>query len=175
MDWITYILGTIYSSFSPATNLAAATCFFNDRVVPCERFFSGNGSSAVLPPEFFAILGLLWIFFLILGFAVLILVIASMWKIYEKAGQPGWASLIPIYNIVVLLHIVKRPTWWVILYFIPIVNIVINLIVIYELAKAFGKDIGFTFGLIFLSFIFYPILAFGNSSYQGEKPPAMSL
>ena len=90
-----------------------------------------------------------------------------MWKIFSKAGQPGWAAIIPVYNMVVLLQIVKKPIWWILLLIIPFVNIIIGLIVLYRLARVFGKGIGFTLGLIFLSIIFYPILAFGKSTYMG--------
>lgn len=100
-----------------------------------------------------------------LAFAVLM--IASMWKIFTKAGKPGWAAIVPIYNIVVLLEIVGKPVWWIILFLIPIVSLVIAIIVALELAKCFGKGAGFGIGLVFLGFIFMPILAFGDARYQG--------
>src|ERR1700690_3460462 len=85
-------------------------------------------------------------------FAVIfILIIASMWKVYTKAGQPGWAAIVPIYNIVVLLQIVRKPLWWIVMFFIPIVNLIFVILVYVELAKAFGKVGGFAAGLIFLS------------------------
>lgn len=99
--------------------------------------------------------------------AVLVLMIAAQWVIFAKAGKPGWAAIIPIYSTIVLLQVVGRPVWWFILYFIPFVNIVIGLIVINDLSKSFGHKIGFTLGLIFLSIIFFPILAFGGSQYVG--------
>ncbi len=99
--------------------------------------------------------------------AIFILMIVSYWKIYEKAGQPGWASIIPIYNIYILLKIVGKPGWWILLMFIPVVNIVIGIWVTNLLSKSFGKDVGFTLGLIFLGIIFYPILAFGDAKYVG--------
>lgn len=82
------------------------------------------------------------------------------------AGQPGWSSIIPIYNLIVWLRIVGRPLWWIILFFVPFVNIVISIIITYQLAKVFGKGVGFTIGLILLPFIFYPILAFGQATYS---------
>lgn len=94
-----------------------------------------------------------------------IFLIVSLWKIFTKAGKPGWACLIPIYNLVVLLEIVKKPVWWVILLLIPIVNFVILIILYIELAKAFGQGTGFGLGIIFLSIIFIPLLAFGKK-YQ---------
>ena len=96
---------------------------------------------------------------------VIVLVIVSIWKIFEKAGKPGWAAIIPIYNMIVLLEIVKKPIWWIVLMLIPLVNIVVAIIVYVELAKAFGKSAGFGIGMIFLSFIFLPLLAFGDDQY----------
>lgn len=99
--------------------------------------------------------------------ALIVFIIAAEWKVYEKAGQPGWAVLIPFYNFYVLLKIVGKPGWWLLLLFVPIVNIVIGIYVVHLLSKSFGHDLGFTLGLIFLSIIFYPILGFGDSEYLG--------
>ena len=104
---------------------------------------------------------------MIIYFAVIILLIASLWKVFSKAGKPGWAAIIPIYNIIVLLEIVGKPIWWIILFFIPLVNIVVGIIVVHQLSLSFGQGVGFTIGLILLGFIFYPILGFGDSEYQG--------
>lgn len=93
------------------------------------------------------------------------LMIASMWKVYTKAGQPGWAAIVPIYNIIVLLKIVGKPWWWIIGFMIPFVNFIVAIIVCVQLAKVFGKGIGFAIGLLLLGFIFYPILAFGDATY----------
>ena len=100
-------------------------------------------------------------------FAFLVLLVVGMWKLYEKAGKPGWASIIPIYNIWVLLEIVGRPVWWILLLFIPLVNVVIWIIVALDLAKSFGKDILWGIGLILFPEIFYLILGFGSAQYQG--------
>jgi hypothetical protein len=96
---------------------------------------------------------------------VTILMIAAMWKIFSKAGQPGWASLIPIYNYIVWCKIVGRPLWWVLLLFVcfPIAYIVLSI----DLAKSFGKGAGFGVGIILLPFIFMPMLGFGSATYQG--------
>ncbi len=96
-----------------------------------------------------------------------LLIIVSQWRIYEKAGQPGWAVLIPFYNFYVLLKIVGKPGWWLIWMFVPLANIVIGIWVINLLSISFGKGVGFTLGLIFLPIIFYPILGFGNVEYKG--------
>jgi hypothetical protein len=99
--------------------------------------------------------------------AILVLMIASGWKIYVKAGQPGWAALVPIYNLIVLCKIIGKPTWWVVLCFIPIVNYVVLIMMIHGLSKSFGKGAGYTVGLVFLGVIFYPMLAFGDAQYIG--------
>ncbi len=93
--------------------------------------------------------------------------IVAFWRIFTKAGEPGWASLIPIYNGYVLLRIAGRPGWWLLLYLIPFVNFVMAIIVVHELSKSFGHGGGFTFGLLFLPVIFYPMLAFGSDRYLG--------
>lgn len=104
-------------------------------------------------------------FGVIIYLAIVVFVIAAYWKVYEKAGQPGWACIIPIYNIIVLLDIVKKPWWWLLLMLIPFVNIVIAIMVMHRLSRSFGHDAGFTIGLILLSFVFIPILGFGKSEY----------
>ena len=104
---------------------------------------------------------------MILQLAIGILMIVSLWKIFSKADKPGWACIIPIYNLIVMLEIAGRPVWWFLLMFIPIVNIVIGIIVLIDLAKAFGKGGGYVAGLILLPFIFYPMLAFGDAQYVG--------
>jgi len=106
---------------------------------------------------------LFWIFWL----AFTILMIAACWKIFTKAGQPGWAAIIPIYNWYILCKIVGRPGWWVILLLIPFVNFIIGIILCIDLAKSFGKGVGFGIGLILLGVIFFPILGFGSAQYQG--------
>lgn len=107
----------------------------------------------------------------VLGFiiwlALVIAVIAGLWKVFEKAGKPGWAAIVPIYNAIVMLEIVGRPIWWIVLFLIPIVNIVVAILVCIELAAKFGKSAVFGIGLAFLGFIFIPILGFGDARYQG--------
>jgi Family of unknown function (DUF5684) len=103
----------------------------------------------------------------VLGLAVVIVVIAGLWKTFEKAGKPGWGAIIPIYNIILLLEIAGRPLWWFFLMLIPFVNVVVAIIVAIDVARNFGKGAGFGLGLALLSFIFYPILGFGDAQYQG--------
>lgn len=98
------------------------------------------------------------------------LLLAANWKLYEKAKKPGWAVLIPIYNIIILLQIVKKPGWWVIWYFIPIASIIVSFIVSVRLAKAFGKSETFGILLLFLfPFVGYPILGFGKDEYKESE------
>lgn len=103
----------------------------------------------------------------------ILLTIVTTWQIFTKAKRPGWASFIPIYNTYTLVKIAKRPGWWTILYFVPLINIVMRCIVSVDLAKAFNKRASFGFWLIWLfPFIGYPILAFGQATYTtGKKPP----
>ena len=89
------------------------------------------------------------------------------WVIFTKAGQPGWPALIPIYSTYILLKVIGRPGWWLLLFLVPLLNIVIAIIVLNDLSKSFGHGVGFTLGLLFLSLIFLYILAFGSSTYRG--------
>ena len=101
--------------------------------------------------------------------ALVVLTIVSAWKVFVKAGQPGWGCLIPIYNAYLMLKIAGKPGWWLILFFIPVVSLVIYIIAVVAFAASFGKGVGFALGLIFLGFIFLPILAFGDAQYVGAS------
>lgn len=109
--------------------------------------------------------------FMLVWLAIFVLMLVSVWKVFTKAGQPGWASLIPIYNAYIFLKIAGKPGWWLILLLIPVVNLVIMILALAALSSAFGKGGGFTVGLLFLPIVFYPILAFGNAQYT-PPPPA---
>lgn len=89
--------------------------------------------------------------------------IASLWRVFEKAGEPGWAAIVPIYNLFVMLRIAGKPGWWILLMFIPVVSIVVGFLVLMGLAQRFGKGAGYAAGLMFLPFIFYPMLAFSDA------------
>ena len=106
---------------------------------------------------------------LIIWIAIIILMIASMWVIYSKAGKPGWAVLIPVYNIIVFIEIIKKPWWWIFLWIIPYANIIYIIWSWNLLVKKFGKNEGFTIGVIFLPVIFIPILAFGGAKYGATR------
>ena len=98
--------------------------------------------------------------------AIVIVVVAGFWKVFAKAGQPGWACLVPFYNVYVMLQIANKPTWWMILFFIPIANLIVAILVNIAIAEKFGKSSGFGIGMAFLSFIFVPILGFGDAQYN---------
>jgi hypothetical protein len=114
-----------------------------------------------------ALLGASLVFFLVM-MVVAVVFIIGMWKVYTKAGQPGWAILIPIYNIYILLKIAGRPGWWVILCCIPLVNVVVGILVAIDVAKSFGQSAAFGVILLFLlGGIGYLMLGFGNYTYVG--------
>lgn len=112
--------------------------------------------------------GLIILFYLVFMLILLAVIIISNWKIYEKAGKPGWASIVPVYNHMVLAEIGGKKDVWGLLPLIPYIGIIWSIWLINRMAKSFGKDVGFTLGLIFLPLIFYPILAFGDSEYVGH-------
>ena len=107
----------------------------------------------------------LGIVFGIFYFALIIFMVVVQWKIYVKAGKPGWGCIVPIYNIILKLQIACRPIWWIFLMFIPLVNIFFAAVILLDIAKAFGKESIFEAGILFLPFIFFPILAFDSSEY----------
>jgi hypothetical protein len=126
-----------------------------------------------LSPEQNAAAGAIGGVAIVVWLAFVILIVAAMWKIFVKAGEPGWAAIVPIYNLIVMLKIAGKPAWWIVLMLIPFVNIVVMIIMLVALAQSFGKGVGFALGMLFLPFIFYPMLAWGDARYQG--PPAPSL
>ena len=118
----------------------------------------------MIPLMFVLILGALY-----LGIALFYIIAA--WKIYAKAGQPGWGIFIPFYNAYLWIKIAGKPGWWLLLCFIPLVNIVIGIILAIDVAKNFGKSTAFgVFLLVILGFIGIPILGYGSAVYA---PPAV--
>lgn len=105
-----------------------------------------------------------WIIFCVL---IGIVQIAGMWKVFTKAGQPGWAAIIPIYNIYIMTKIGGKPGWWTLLCLIPGINIIFSIWIHNMISKSFGKSEAFTVGLVLLGFIFWPILGFGDARYLG--------
>jgi hypothetical protein len=98
---------------------------------------------------------------------VIVLVLAGMWKVFTKAGEPGWAAIVPIYNAIVLAKIAGKEPWWGVLLLIPCVGIIIAFILSIAVAEKFGKGTGFGIGMALLPFVFYPILGFGSAQYEG--------
>ena len=104
---------------------------------------------------------------LIVYLAIIVAVIAGMWKAFEKAGEPGWAAIVPFYNLWVVIRISDNPWWWFVLYFVPIANIVAHFKVSIDVADRFGQGLGFGLGIAILGFVFWPLLGFGDYDYQG--------
>ncbi len=120
-----------------------------------------------------AAMGIGMLVFMVVYLAIAVFYIVAVWKLFAKAGKPGWASIIPIYNAVVMLQIVGRPVWWILLLLIPVVNFVVAIILTMDLAVSFGKDKGWGIVMLFLlGFIGLPILAYGSASYQGPAVKA---
>jgi hypothetical protein len=107
------------------------------------------------------------VFLFVFVFAIVIFFIITYWKIFEKAGRPGWEVLIPVYNYFIMMKIIGKPWWWLLLMCIPIVNFVFIVMAVNMLSKSFGKDEGYTVGLLLLGVVFYPLLAFGDARYIG--------
>lgn len=141
--------GRVLALSSPC---AAETYRYSKDTLPEEVGFLMLGAFAVLA---------------LLALGTVILVVVAKWKIFEKAGQPGWAAIIPIYNKLIMLRIVGRPDWWIVLVFIPPVNVGVSVLLNIVLAKVFDMEEIFAVGLILLPFVFHPILAFGDAQHQG--------
>ena len=104
------------------------------------------------------------LFFWILSMALGILKIVSLWKIFKKAGKPGWASIVPIYNIYIMCEIAEKEWWYILLLCVPFVNIYAIIVLYNGMAKKFGKGGGFVVGMILLPVVFFPMLAFGKDT-----------
>ena len=107
-----------------------------------------------------------------LWLGIVLVMIAAMWKVFQKAGKPGWAAIVPIYNVIVLLEITGKPIWWVVLFFVPFVNFVVAILLLFALAKSFNKGAGFAIGLLLLPPIFYSVLAWGSARYTPQPAAA---
>lgn len=106
----------------------------------------------------------------LLAVAALVVMLASMWHVFKKAGRPGWAALVPIYNTLQLIWTAGKPWWWLLLLCIPIVNIIAAIVLYYGVARAFGKGVGYTLLLVFIPIIGFPLLAWGGATYRLKKP-----
>lgn len=102
---------------------------------------------------------------------VIVLAIIGNWKLFTKAGKPGWACIIPIYNIIVFLQVAKKPLWWcLIIIFVPFANLIFQILMLHAISQRFGRGVGTTLGLIFFPIIFMLILGFGRAEYQDDEP-----
>jgi hypothetical protein len=130
------------------------------------NYTTGTTPSSSMPAGVTAILVLFYL-------AIIVLLIMALWKIFVKAGRPGWVAIVPVYSSWVLFEIVGYPGWWVLLAFVPFVNIfpaVMMLIAYFKLAKLFGKSDGFAVCNVLFGIVTLPILAFGKSQFQGSAP-----
>jgi len=112
--------------------------------------------------------GVLWFLYI----AAIVAFIAGLWMVFTKAGEDGWKSIIPIWNVLILLKIVGREWWWIILMLIPIVGFIVWIIVALDLAKSYGRGTGFGIGLIIFPYIWTIILGFGSDTYRGPAAKA---
>jgi hypothetical protein len=127
-------------------------------LVPLQNGGGGGGAAALL--------------IFVVPLLIALVVIAGMWKAFAKAGEPGWAAIIPLYNVYVMVKISDNPWWWLILFFIPVLNLVALFKINIDVAKEFGQGLGFGIGLAILSIIFWPLLGFGDYEYQGAAGAA---
>lgn len=107
--------------------------------------------------------------YMIVMIAILVLTLVGQWKLFVKADKPGWACIIPFYNMYCLYDIAWGNGWLFLLTFVPCVNIVVSIMMLFKLAKAFGQSTAFGFGLLFLNTIFILILGFGSAEYEGPQ------
>lgn len=117
---------------------------------------------------------LLPIFGGLIAIAFAVFMIAALWKMFVKAGQPGWGAIIPIYNTYILLLIADKPGWWLVLYLIPVASFIVSIIVSFAIAEKFGKTGGFAIGMILLPVVFIPILGFGSAKYMAADEQAVA-
>ena len=127
--------------------------------------YGSSSGAAGLTGAIAAFIGVVWI----IAMGMCVLQIIAMWKIFTKANKPGWASIVPIYNIYTLLQIAEVPTWYLLLLIIPVANIYATFKMYIELAHKFGKDTGFGIGLVLLNPVFILVLAFGGATYNGNS------
>ncbi|MEE6208756.1 DUF5684 domain-containing protein [Salarchaeum sp. III] len=124
----------------------------NDALLPLQSGNGGNGAALL---------------FLLLALLIALVTIAGMWRIFQKADEPGWAAIIPIYNTYVLIKIGGNPWWYLLLYLVPLVNLIVAIKVFIDVARAFGRGTLFGLGMAFLTFLFVPLLGFGDDQYRG--------
>ncbi len=105
----------------------------------------------------------------IISLIISIIFVIGEWKAFKKAGKPGWAALIPIYNNIIMLEIADLPLWYLLLYLVPFANIYVIFKTFIEFAQKYGKSTGFGVAMVFFPYIFMPIIGFGSAQYIGVK------
>lgn len=125
-------------------------------------------SSMMDPAAAGAMAGAMMIYYIIV-LAIAIVCYVGLWKMFVKAGRPGWAAIVPFYNYYCLFEMAFGNGWLFLLLLVPCVNYIFLIILSFKLASAFGRGVGFGFGLLFLTPIFYMILGFGEAEYIGPQ------
>ncbi len=155
----------IYSSGLFAySHVVEANCVF---ITPCDMAKTKGSKMETTDVAAAGGVGVMMIVYL----AIMIFMLVSMWKVFTKAGQPGWACIVPIYNTYIMLKIAGKPGWWLLLMFVPVVSFVIAILMMIGIAQNFGKGSGYAVGLILLSPVFIPMLAFGSAEYAPVEAP----
>lgn len=134
--------------------------------------FDPYGPSEPLTPDEEAALAAFGLMFFGLAFVLWVVTIVGKAMVFKKAGQPSWAAIVPIYNRYVTVKIVNRPGWWTVLFYLPLIQLVVAILVSLDLARAFGKTEGYGVGLALLPVVFYPMLGFGQAQFQPSAVPA---
>ncbi len=123
-------------------------------------------SSSEISNEAAIAVGMMVTVFLIFYFIIAVICIVSVWRLFTKAGKPGWAAIVPVYNQIVMLQVAGRPVWWVLLMmFVPIFQVWVAIVAAIDFAKSYGKSTGFGVLVALLPFIGLPILAFGKDTH----------
>lgn len=139
-----------------------------------ESYYAGTSYGVSTTSGLTGAIAAMGLFFWILSMVLSILMIVSLWKIFKKTGKPGWASIIPIYNIYIMCEIAEKEWWYVLLSFVPFANIYAMIVLYNGMAKKFGKSGGFVAGMILLPVIFFPMLAFGKDATIVNNQPNTS-
>ena len=134
----------------------------------------GYGSSGV--SSGLALFAGIGIFMYIIAIAASILLLVSMWKVFKKFGKPGWAAIIPIYNIYIMCEIAEKEWWYILLLCVPIANIYAMYVLYSAIANKLGKSTGFVIGMILVPYVFWPILAFSKSEVAvAQETPSQQM
>ncbi len=139
-----------------------------------ESYYAGTSYGVSTTSGLTGAIAAMGLFFWILSMALSILMIVSLWKIFKKAGKPGWASIVPIYNIYIMCEIAEKEWWYVLLSCVPFANIYAMIVLYNGMAKRFGKSGGFVAGMILLPVVFFPMLAFGKDAAIVNNQPNTS-